>query len=361
MAVAAKSQPAAVRTGRHHGPRGRLVLVVAVLGTALAAGVIVATSIGPVSVPFEQTAAIIASKFGMALPVSFAEREMLVIDQVRLPRVLVGALVGAALGVAGVIMQGLFRNPLAEPGVVGVSSGAALGAVAAFFFGWVAINRWILPGAAFAGAVAAVIIVYAISSVGRRQSIATLLLVGIAMNAFLAAIISALVANARTEQELRSIVFWLQGGLEARTWDHAGLIVLPILLGILVTLAFARDLNVLLLGEDQARAAGVDVARTRLVLLGIGSLLTGVAVAVSGIIAFVGLVVPHMIRLALGPDHRILLPASALAGALFLVVCDLGARMVFNPITLQVGVITALVGAPLFLWLILRSRGHGIA
>jgi iron complex transport system permease protein len=269
--------------------------------------------------------------------------------------------VGAGLGVAGVIMQGLFRNPLAEPGVVGVSSGAALGAVAAFFFGWVALSRWILPGLAFLGAVAAVVIVYAISTVGRRQSIATLLLVGIAMNAFLAAIISAMVANARTEQELRSIIFWLQGGLEARTWDHASLIVIPIILGILITFAFARDLNVLLLGEDQARAAGVDVPRTRVLLLGIASVLTGVAVAVSGIIAFVGLVVPHMIRLAVGPDHRILLPASALAGALFLVLCDLGARMLFNPITLQVGVITALAGAPLFLWLILRSRGQGIA
>ncbi|WP_220447897.1 FecCD family ABC transporter permease [Nonomuraea diastatica] len=186
-----------------------------------------------------------------------------------------------------------------------------------------------------------------------------MLLVGIALNALLGAVVSALVANAPDEQSLRGIVFWLQGDLDARTWQHVSLVllpVLPVLAALAATLVFARDLNVMLLGDDAARASGVNVARIRHVLLVLASLLTGAAVAVSGVIGFVGLVAPHVIRLTAGPDHRLLLPASALLGAVFLVSAATAARLLLAPVTLQTGVITAFVGTPVFLLLVLWSR-----
>ncbi|HVL84112.1 MAG TPA: iron ABC transporter permease [Pseudonocardia sp.] len=326
---------------------------------ALAVVAVAATAIGPVTIPFLDTAGIVAGSVGLELGV-YDPRDVLVVQEVRLPRVIVGALVGAALGISGAAMQGVFRNPLAEPGVIGVSSGAAIGAVAALYFGWTALSRWVLPAAAFLGAMAAMAVVFAVASMTRARSTASLLLVGIAISALLGSLISVMVATAPTDDDLRSIVFWLQGGLEARTWAHVQLIVVPLLLGALLLVAFGRDLNVLLLGEEEARSSGVHVARVRLALLALASLLTGVGVAVSGVIAFVGLVVPHAVRLAVGPDHRVLLPASVLGGAAFLVLADLGARMLFSPVTLQVGVVTALVGAPAFLLLVLRSRQQGI-
>ncbi|WP_220039879.1 FecCD family ABC transporter permease [Nonomuraea aridisoli] len=214
----------------------------------------------------------------------------------------------------------------------------------------------LLPAAAFAGALITVVAIYAIAATGRGRGMATVLLVGIALNALLGAVVSALVANALDEQSLRGIVFWLQGDLDARTWQHVSLVLLPVPVGIAATLVFARDLNVMLLGDDAARTSGVNVARARHVLLVLASLLTGVAVAVSGVIGFVGLVAPHVIRLVAGPDHRLLLPAAALLGAIFLVSADTAARLLLAPVTLQAGVITAFVGAPVFLLLVLWSR-----
>jgi iron complex transport system permease protein len=242
-----------------------------------------------------------------------------------------------------------------------VSSGAAVGAATALFFGWVKSSPWTLPVSAFAGAVASLAVVSMITSASSRRSLATLLLVGIAINALLGAVINILIANAPNEPQLRSIVFWLQGGLEGRTWEHVRLIVVPIVATSTIVCGYGRDLNVMLLGDDHARSAGINLGRTRLILLVAASLGTATAVAVSGIIAFVGLVVPHALRLAVGPDHRILLPASALGGATFLVVADLAARMLFSPVVLQVGSVTALAGAPIFLLLILRSEKQRIA
>jgi iron complex transport system permease protein len=286
----------------------------------------------------------------------YTDRERLVIEQVRLPRVLVAALVGSALGVSGVIMQALFRNPLAEPGVIGASSGAAVGAVTALFFGWSASSRWLLPLSAFAGAMASLAVISAIAASSARRSFTTLLLVGIAVNALCGAIINVLIANAANDPQLRSIVFWMQGGLEGRTSEHVQLIVVPILTTGLVACVFARDLNLLLLGDDHARSGGVNARTARVVLLVAASVATATAVAVSGIIAFVGLVVPHALRLALGPDHRVLLPASAVGGAVFLVLVDLVARVLFTPAVLPVGTVTALAGAPIFLALLLRGQ-----
>ncbi|MDF2660312.1 MAG: iron transporter [Paenibacillus sp.] len=337
----------------------RYAITFSVMTAALIAAVIAACSLGPVSIPFSRTTAILAHQLGLPAWTAFSDRELLVVAQVRLPRVLAGAMVGAALGISGAAMQGLFRNPLVEPGYVGVSSGAAFGAVAALFFGWSRMSPWALPSSAFLGAVAAAFLILGVWRGSRNRSIASLLLLGIGINALLSAMINIMVASSSSEQELRSIVFWLQGGLEARTWQHVGLIAIPVIAGSLVMTAFGRDLNAMLLGDEQAASSGVNVRRTRFVLLLLASLVTGSAVAISGIIGFVGLVVPHVIRLLAGPDHRLLLPASAVGGAAFLVLADLVSRLLLQPVTLQVGVVCALVGAPLFLALILKSRQGG--
>lgn len=338
----------------------RMIIALLFLAGLLFFGIVLGSSVGPMAVPFDKTVAVLLQRVGVVIDVSVTEREALVIEQLRLPRVLVAVFVGAALATSGTIMQGLFRNPLAEPGIIGVSAGAAAGAVISIATGWSALNRWILPALAFAGAVSSIAIVFGVWSAGRRRSVSTLLLVGIGINSLLGAFISLVTTLAKNEQELRSIVFWLQGGLDARTWEHVTLISVPILLGIVVAAAYGRDLNMMLLGEEQAQTSGVNVRRTRAQLLLLASLITGIGVAVTGVIGFVGLVVPHVLRMIVGPDHRLLLPASALGGALFLVLADIVSRMAFQPYTFQVGVVTAIVGAPIFLFLALRGSKVGV-
>lgn len=337
-------------------PRRGVVMPVATLGGLVVLLVVaggMAVALGPVSIPVGDVAAILAERLGVPLG-EVTTRQELVVGQLRLPRVLVAMLVGAALGMAGAVLQALFGNPLAEPGVTGVSAGAAVGAVLAIMSG--AAGTLVLPAAAFAGALLTVAAVSGVAAVSRERGPATVLLVGIALNALLGAVVSALVANAPDEQSLRGIVFWLQGDLDARTWEHVRLAGVPVLAGAAAAMVFSRDLNVMALGDDAARTSGVDVARTRVALLALASLLTGVAVAVSGVIGFVGLVAPHVIRLIAGPDHRLLLPASALLGAVFLVAADTAARLLPAAVTLQTGVVTALAGAPVFLLLVLSSR-----
>ena len=284
--------------------------------------------------------------------------QSVVIWQVRLPRVLTGAMVGAALAVSGAVLQGLFRNPLASPSVLGVASGASLGAVLAIFFGLAATQIWALPLFAFIGALLTLFAVYGIATRGGHTPVATLLLAGIAAGAFNVAMSSFVLAVALENWEVgKSIVYWTMGGLEGRTWDHVLLIAPFLALGLAVAMAYPRDLDALLLGETQAASVGVDVARTRLVLLLVTALLTAAAVAVAGGIGFIGLVVPHIVRLLTGPHHRLLLPLSALTGALVLVAADLALRMLFKANDIPLGVITAALGAPFFLFLLLRQRG----
>ncbi|MFG1694610.1 FecCD family ABC transporter permease [Nonomuraea sp. NPDC049309] len=334
-------------------PRARTAATLMGLAVLLVAAGTAAVSLGPVPIAPGDVAGILAAHLGLPAD-GVTAQDVLVVEQLRLPRVLVAVLAGAALGVAGAVMQALFGNPLAEPGVTGVSSGAAVGAVLAIVSG--AAGTLALPAAAFAGALVMVAVIYAIGASGRDRGMATVLLAGIALNALLGAVVSVLVANAPDEQSLRGIVFWLQGDLDARTWEHVRLVAVPVLAGVAATLAFSRDLNVLLLGDDAARTGGVDVTRTRHVLLVLASLLAGAAVSVSGVIGFVGLVAPHVVRLAAGPDHRLLLPASALLGAAFLVLADTAARMSPVQVALQTGVVTAFAGAPVFLLLVLWSR-----
>ncbi|MEN8655363.1 iron ABC transporter permease [Streptomyces sp. 21So2-11] len=278
-----------------------------------------------------------------------------VLWNVRLPRVVLALLVGASLGCAGALMQGVFGNPLAEPGVIGISAGAAVGAVASIALGLSFFGNWTVTICAFITGLITVLLVYALSRSGGRTEVVTLILTGIAVNAFAGALIGLFIFFADNAQ-ITQITFWQLGSLSQSTWPKV-LAVLPCaLLGLAVAPFYARKLDLLALGERPARHLGVDVERLRVVLVLVVALLTAAAVAVAGIISFVGLLVPHLLRMANGPAHRFLVPASALGGALILVAGDLAARTVASPAELPLGVLTALFGSPFFFWLLRRTR-----
>lgn len=284
-----------------------------------------------------------------------------VVRDVRLPRVLVGALAGAGLGIAGCALQGMFRNPLADPGVLGLSSGASLGAVLALYLGLAARSVWAVPACAFAGSALTAFLVYRIASHRGELPVATLLLAGIAIGAVMQALTSFVLFLSLAEYEVgRQIVFWTLGGLDGRTWDHVSLAAPAILISSAVLLLHASDLDALLLGESHALAIGVDVARVRSFLISACALLVAAAVAVSGVIGFVGLVVPHLLRLLTGPRHRSLLLLSMLGGAVLVVGADLVARTAIAPKELRLGLITAALGGPFFLALLMRRRREAL-
>ncbi|MFD5553149.1 FecCD family ABC transporter permease [Streptomyces sp. NPDC127068] len=278
-----------------------------------------------------------------------------VLWNVRLPRVVLALLVGASLGCAGALMQGVFGNPLAEPGVIGISAGAAVGAVVAIAFGLSFLGNWTVTAAAFVAGLVTVSLVYLLSRSGGRTEVVTLILTGIAVNAFAGALIGLSVFFA-DNSAITQITFWQLGSLSQATWPKV-LAVLPCaLLGLLVAPLSARKLDLLALGERPARHLGVDVERLRITMILVVALLTAAAVAVAGIITFVGLLVPHLLRMAAGPGHRFLVPGSALGGGLVLVSADLAARTVAAPAELPLGVLTALFGSPFFFWLLRRTR-----
>ena len=344
-----------LRSYRQSSVTARLAVGSSFLLALVLAAALVSLSLGPVNIPASHVASIVLSLLGLDL-VEFGRTEQLVIEQIRLPRIVVGASVGMALGVAGATMQGLFRNPMADPGIIGVSAGGAVGAVVAIATGMAGLFFLALPTFAFVGAMAATFLVYGIAAVGGRFSMATLLLAGVAVNAFLGAVVSAVIILLPDNDALREILFWLAGGLDSRSWEHVRISAPLILGGFAVIVLMARDLNLLMLGDDEARSMGVRVGLARPTLLAAAALATGAAVAVSGTIAFVGLVTPHVIRLVLGPDHRVLVPMSAAGGAVFVIVADTVARTIVQPAEFRVGVLTAFVGAPFFILLLIRNK-----
>ena len=278
-----------------------------------------------------------------------------VIWDIRLPRTLLAILVGASLATAGCLMQGTFANPLAEPGIIGVSSGAAVVAVFSIFAGLSAFGAWVMPAAAFVGGLVVTAGVYWMARVNGRTEVLTLILVGIAVNAFAGALIG-LLMSVSDDAQLRSITFWNLGSLSAATWVNV-LAVLPIaLISISATMFLAHKLDLLSLGEHGAGHLGVNVESTRQLSILLVALMTAAAVAVAGIITFVGLVVPHALRLVVGPQHRLLLPTSAIGGALLLVIADVVSRTVAAPREIPLGVLTALIGSPVFFWLLRREH-----
>jgi iron complex transport system permease protein len=326
------------------------------LAVLLIAAALVAVGVGAVWIPPGTTLRLVAWKLGLIeRPPGVAQSVEIILFQLRIPRVLLAAVVGAALASAGAVFQALFRNPLADPAIIGVSSGAALGAVVAILAtGGAFAGGLLVPAMAFLGALGAGLLVYRLARVGPAVQVATLLLAGIAV----AALISAIMALVLTYsgERIRSIYFWLLGGLSGRGWESLGAAAPLAAVGVAAALWTAGNLNLMALGEERAGQLGVEVERFKRVALATGAVLTGASVAVAGVIGFVGLMTPHVLRLILGADHRRLLPASVLGGALFMVLADLAARTLRAPEEIPVGAITALLGGPFFLYLLRRQR-----
>jgi iron complex transport system permease protein len=278
----------------------------------------------------------------------------MIVTSIRLPRILMAGTVGAALGVAGATYQGLFRNPLADPYLIGVAQGAALGAVIGFLLPATFLGTNFIPLLAFAGALAAVSVVYLVARVGKALPMTTLILAGVAIGSFLISVTSYITLI--SADKMPGIVTWLIGRFSMSNWDQFKLIAPYVVIGILVILLFARPLNVMQLDEEQAQQLGINVERTKLILLAAATLITAAAVCFVGTIGFVGIIVPHAVRLVWGPDHRSLLPLSAIGGAILMIVADTASRTLIPSSEIPVGVITAFVGAPFFLILLRRRK-----
>ena len=332
-------------------------LIVVGLVLALIFTIFLSSGIGPVWIPLPDVGGIILDRIPLLSRLvsgPFSEVSETIVMNLRLPRIIIGVLVGAALGVAGAAVQGIFRNPMAEPYTVGVSSGAALGAIVVIFFGMTIAGTYTLPIVSFLFALGTILTVYRIAKVDGKIPVGILLLSGIAISLFLQAIVSTFMYMAG--EELQRMVFWIMGGLWGRNWTHVQMILPPILLGTLGIFSFSKDLDAMLLGEESAQHLGVRVERTKKYLLILASVVTAAAVAVSGVIGFVGLIIPHIMRILVGPRHRILFPASAFGGAIFLVWADNLARVLPTVGELPVGIITALAGGPFFIYLLKKKK-----
>ena len=336
-----------VRTAGRLSPVG----VCAALGLMLLASVIVATALGTVGVPLGQVLRALAG-----WPVAQAWHDIVL--AIRLPRVLMAAMAGGALALSGAVLQGLFRNPLADPGLLGVSSGAGFAAVVAIALGIAPRGIWLLPLWAFGGALVASAAVYLLAMRQGRTPVLTLVLAGVAVSAFFAAGTTLVLTQSALNSDVRAMLNWLYGGLDGVLWRQDAILVPFVALGGAGMALFARDLNVMATGEEGASALGVPVETARRALLVLASLVTGAAVSVTGPIAFVGLIVPHILRMLVGADHRVLLPTSLLGGAVFLVLADLLARVAIRPAEINIGVVTAILGVPFFLYLLRRTGGE---
>jgi iron complex transport system permease protein len=283
------------------------------------------------------------------------EAHHFIVLELRLPRVVMGVLVGGGLALAGAVFQALLRNPLAEPYILGISGGAAAGAVGILALGLASMTSWLLPAAAFGGALLAITLVFGVAaSADRRLDVRVLLLSGVVVGAFFSACI-ALILALSDAPTVRGAILWMMGSLSGATWRTVGIVAAYTLPAALLLLTLARSLNVMAIGEETASYLGTEVERTKRVAYAVASLIAAAGVAFTGVIGFVGLVVPHTVRLLVGPDHRTLLPLSFVVGAGFLTLADLGARTLLAPTEIPIGVITAFVGVPFFLLLLRRS------
>jgi iron complex transport system permease protein len=336
----------------------RWLFWIAVLAALLTVAAGAAVTVGAVWIPLGKSGSVLLHALGGGSGASEeSDREAAILLRLRVPRVVSAALVGAALALCGAVLQALLRNPLADPYVLGISSGAALGAVLAILFGLgsMALGAYAVPAAAFSGALLTLLFVYFLARVQGRVPAQTMLLAGFIVSAFFLAAIMFLISWT-SDERLFQVTFWLMGNLEYMAGKPLTAIFLYLLAGGAVLFSRAKDLNLAALGEETASELGVEVERLKKVIFVSASLITGAVVSVSGLIGFVGLVVPHVVRMIWGPDHRFLLPASALAGAILLVLADTIARTILAPSEIPVGVVTALGGAPFFVYL-LRRKG----
>ena len=359
------SSQAYVLTVKSLPRRRRSVCVLMMLLMLLIGAVLASVGIGAVRISSGQIFAILIKQVGISLPLAFEEQQEVILVTIRLPRVVLGILVGAGLAVSGAAMQALFRNPLADPGLIGVSSGAALAAVSvivlgARLFGGLSqvLGFFTLPVMAFIGGLGATLMVYKLSHVEGRIQVTTMLLAGIAVNTLAGAGIGLLTSIA-TDVQLRSITFWNLGSLGGATWATVGIGAPFILASIIFILRLSRPFNVLLLGETEAEHLGIPVEPLKRRVVILVAMMVGTAVSITGMIGFVGLIVPHLLRLMIGPDHRYLLPGSVLLGPCLLLGADLIARTLIAPAELPLGIVTAFLGAPFFLWLLWQDHRRG--
>ncbi|MFE0605046.1 FecCD family ABC transporter permease [Streptomyces sp. NPDC058892] len=333
--------------------RLRTGAVLAALAAAFAVSAVAGLALGPVRIAPDRVLDIVVRGLTGDRPAgAFAS----IVWDVRMPRILLGAVVGAGLAVAGTVLQALVRNQLADPFLLGASSGASAGAVLVIVFGTAAAGFGMgVPLAAFAGSMAALVAVYAMARRGGTMTTGRLVLAGVAVQYILSALTSLVLVLAAHPDQIRSVLFWTLGGLGGARWDELALPTIALLVGGALLLTLARPLDLLLAGEEGAHTLGLDTGRFRAAVFVLTSLVIGVLVACSGAIGFVGLMVPHAARMAVGAGHRALLPVAALGGAVFLLLADLIARTAAAPEEIPVGVVTALVGGPFFLWMLRRS------
>ncbi|HTP59624.1 MAG TPA: iron ABC transporter permease, partial [Spirochaetia bacterium] len=333
----------------------RPAVVFAVLSALLILSVVLAVCVGAVPIRLLEVLRLGARSLGLQAVRAPDATAAVIISQLRLPRVIAALLVGSALAACGVVMQGLFRNPMASPEILGVSAGGSVGAVVAITTGAAAASQLLLPFFTIAGAFVSTALIYSLSSSRGTTSLFFIILAGMAISALCGGITSGLLLFAR-QYEVSQYVFWTMGGLDGRTWQHV-LYSAPVLIpGVAVLSLFSRELNVFSFGEEGAHSLGVPVEGVKRLLLAVSAVVTGVAISVSGPVGFIGLLVPHLLRMILGPDHRRLMPAAALGGGMFLVACDLVGRAVAPPFEIRVGIITAIIGSPYLLSLVLRTQ-----
>jgi iron complex transport system permease protein len=326
-----------------------------VLAAALVLSILLGVGLGAVAIPPGTALRLFAWKLHLTGRPDVPRSIEVILFQLRLPRVLLGAVVGVGLAVAGMLFQGLFRNPMADPAVIGVSSGAALGAILVIVAGGAGVLGGLgVAGAAFVGAMAVAFMVYRLARVGPAVHVVTLLLAGIAVAAVISGVMSLVMSF--SGEGIRNIYFWILGGLGARGWGALKVVTPIVAAGVALAALSVNDLNVMALGEERAAQLGVEVESFKRRTLVLGSLLAAASVSVSGVIGFVGLMTPHLLRLVVGSDHRRLLPAVVLAGPTILILADLAARLIIAPEELPLGAVTAVLGGPFFLFLLRRQR-----
>lgn len=340
-------------------------LIIISLFVILLLSIAIFSTIGSVNISVMETIKIIFSNIPLINKYvdisSIKQSSYNIIWKIRIPRVLLGVLVGASLSVSGTTFQGMFKNPMADPYIIGISSGAALGATIAIIlnlnFKIFGISFLGIPILAFIGAMLSVYLVYNLARMNNKIPVNSLLLSGVAVSQFFTAIMS--FSMVIFDKDMKNIIYWTMGGLAGKGWDPVVKLSFPIIIIILIIISYYKDLNLLLLGEESAHSMGVDVEKTKLQLIILSSFITAIVVSISGIIGFVGLIIPHTARLIFGPDHKILIPSSALIGGIFMILADTIARTIISPIEIPVGIITSLFGGPFFIY-ILKSRKQEI-
>lgn len=354
----------AISQRKNHGDRsGRAIITICVLVVLLILTMFFSLSFGATDTSF---LAVMAHSFarvtGISIGTELSKHAEIIIFDIRFPRMVLGVLVGAALAVSGAMMQGLFRNPLADPGLVGVSAGAGLSAITVIVLGGTVLaplvtilGIYLLPLAAFMGSLITTYVLYTIATRRGQTSVATMLLAGIALGA-LSGALSGILVYMSDDQQLRDLTFWQMGSLGAATWEKIGAVI-PFFIITFAAIPFiSSGLNAMVLGEIEAKYLGVPIQRLKRIIIFIVACAVGASVAVTGGIGFVGIVVPHLLRLIIGPDHTYLLPSSALLGAILLLLADCVSRTIVAPAELPIGIVTAALGGPFFLWILLRQR-----